>query len=206
MRPVQRTPFEEEILAVLTDAAPKKPPGHKPPPARVPGLTPAQADAALKRALKNQRRLLQLRKGQLQRWNAKDQKQFKTWFGVTDKASRQKISTRIDRELALNKSMTLGNFKRNVSTDPTLKAAYAYVYPNDKSHIIYIGDAFAKARAIGEDSQAGTLAHEMSHFNSVSGTKDYVYGAVKARLLATKKPARALMNADSFEYFIEGVK
>ena len=208
--PLQMQKFQEAMGStsgehrVLTDqaigtAAAK----HGAAKARVPGLTQKQADAALTRALKNQKRLLQLRKGQIQRWNAKDQKQFKTWFGATDKAAREKMITRIDKELALNKSMTLNNFQSAPTVDPN---TFAYVFPNDPSHIIHIDGAFAGAPAVGQDSQAGTLAHEMSHFTSISGTQDYVYGEAGAKKLALKDPTKAMQNADSFEYFIEGIK
>jgi peptidyl-Lys metalloendopeptidase len=36
--------------------------------------------------------------------------------------------------------------------------------------------AFWPAPANGTDSKAGTLIHEMSHFNVVAGTNDWVYG------------------------------
>ena len=76
----------------------------------------------------------------------------------------------------------------------------------------------------GEDSKAGALSHEMSHFIDIGqtregmanadalfaeptgGTEDYIYGAGPARNLATRDPDKALRNADNFEYYIEGAK
>lgn len=79
---------------------------------------------------------------------------------------------------------------------------YAYVYPT-KPYTIYLCKVFWQAPLTGTDSQAGTLIHEMSHFNVVAGTDDYVYGQAGARNLAITDPDKAVMNADNHEYFAE---
>ncbi len=79
---------------------------------------------------------------------------------------------------------------------------YAYVYPNDNSKI-YLGQEFGHAPVSGYDSTAGTLAHEISHFNDVGGTDDHVYGQVGAIRLADQSSDKALDNADNYQYFIE---
>jgi peptidyl-Lys metalloendopeptidase len=79
---------------------------------------------------------------------------------------------------------------------------YAYVYPT-QPYQIYVCNAFWSAPNTGTDSKAGTLIHEMSHFNAVAGTDDWAYGQSAARSLATSNPTRALDNADSHEYFAE---
>ena len=89
---------------------------------------------------------------------------------------------------------------------------FAYVYPNDPKHIVYLDSGFDEAPPLGEDSKAGTLAHEMSHFRSVAGTVDddghgvTTYGSAASRALAVKDPGAALNHADSYEYFVEGLK
>ncbi|PVF91263.1 zincin [Serendipita vermifera] len=47
------------------------------------------------------------------------------------------------------------------------------------------------------------IVHESSHFTANGGTQDYAYGQSAAKSLATSNPARAIMNADSHEYFAE---
>jgi peptidyl-Lys metalloendopeptidase len=79
---------------------------------------------------------------------------------------------------------------------------YAYVYPN-QPYNIYLCQAFWSAPLSGTDSKAGTLIHEMSHFNVVAGTDDVVYGQAGARNLADTDPDAAITNADSHEYFAE---
>ena len=79
---------------------------------------------------------------------------------------------------------------------------YAYVYPN-RPYEIWLCRVFWTAPLAGTDSQGGTLIHEMSHFDIVAGTDDYVYGQAGARNLAITNPDNAIMNADNHEYFAE---
>jgi len=79
---------------------------------------------------------------------------------------------------------------------------YAYVYPT-QPYKIYLCGAFWSAPLTGTDSRAGTLVHEMSHFNVVAGTDDWAYGQTAAKALAISDPVKAVDNADSHEYFAE---
>jgi peptidyl-Lys metalloendopeptidase len=79
---------------------------------------------------------------------------------------------------------------------------YAYVYPN-QPYKIYLCKVFWTAPLTGTDSKAGTLIHEMSHFDVVAGTDDFVYGQSAAKSLAISNPDNAVMNADNHEYFAE---
>jgi peptidyl-Lys metalloendopeptidase len=81
-------------------------------------------------------------------------------------------------------------------------SAYAYVYPT-QPYKIYVCNAFWSAPTTGTDSKAGTLVHEMSHFNVVASTDDWAYGQSACKSLATSNPSKALDNADSHEYFAE---
>jgi peptidyl-Lys metalloendopeptidase len=80
--------------------------------------------------------------------------------------------------------------------------AYAYVYSN-QPYTIYLCSVFWSAGATGTDSKAGTLVHEMSHFNVTAGTNDNAYGQAACKKLAAKSPRKAVDNADSHEYFAE---
>lgn len=81
-------------------------------------------------------------------------------------------------------------------------SAYAYVYPT-QPYKIYLCNAFWNAPMTGTDSKAGTLVHEMMHFNVIAGTDDWAYGQSAAKSLARSNPTRALDNSDSHEYFAE---
>ena len=67
------------------------------------------------------------------------------------------------------------------------KTYYAYVYPT-QPYVIYVCKAFWTAPMTGTDSKGGTLVHEMSHFNVVAGTDDWVYGQSGAASLAISDP------------------
>lgn len=137
----------------------------------------------------------------------------KEWFGRDDEKTSNVIKERIDKMLNLlndEKKMGYKNCRPpEVDKFPPdqLEHIQAYVYPTDKRHRIYLGPAFWTAPMTGPNSMAGTLAHEMSHFNDVGGTRDGfptpIYGQKNSRELAEKDPDKALMHADCFTYFLE---
>jgi peptidyl-Lys metalloendopeptidase len=95
---------------------------------------------------------------------------------------------------------------KNITIDCGCKKQYyAYVYPS-QPYKIYVCRAFWAAPGLGQDSKAGTLVHEMSHFNVVAGTDDHAYGHSACLSLASSDPAAAVDNADSHEYFAENTK
>lgn len=119
---------------------------------------------------------------------------YTTWFGAytstrwsTAKSHFTQISSKLSNEVA-----------DCTCTD----SAYAYVYPT-QPYKIYLCNAFWSAPNTGTDSRAGTLIHEMSHFNVVAATDDNAYGQTACKNLAKSSPTRALDNADSHEYFAE---
>lgn len=122
---------------------------------------------------------------------------YTTWFGAvtTDRWTQATTQFSAIREAFASQPVTL-DCKCNK------RGIYAYVYP-DKPYTIYLCGAFWAAPLTGTDSRAGTLIHEMSHFNAVAGTDDWVYGQAGARDLALTDPDKALNNADSHEYFAE---
>ena len=89
------------------------------------------------------------------------------------------------------------------STAASYGGTFAYVSPNDTEHRIFLGGDYHRALNTGTDSRVGVLIHEMSHFADVGGTLDHEYSQAKCIELARDEPAKALYNADSFEYFME---
>jgi len=82
---------------------------------------------------------------------------------------------------------------------------YAYVFPSDSTHTIYVCGVFWKVATATctIDSQPGTLVHEMTHFADVGKTQDHAYGTTACQNLATTSPAKAVNNADNYEYYAE---
>lgn len=81
----------------------------------------------------------------------------------------------------------------------------AFVYAGDVTHRIHLCTAFwgLPSTWSGYDTQPGTVCHEMSHFSSIEGTVDHVYGTTAALSLASSSPSLAIDNADNWEYFLE---
>ncbi|PFH48302.1 hypothetical protein AMATHDRAFT_5929 [Amanita thiersii Skay4041] len=121
---------------------------------------------------------------------------YTTWFGVLTTA-RHNIVREHFRRLNSNNFNAFKYF-----CDCTRPNVYAFVYPNQFGEI-HLCPVFWNAPLTGTDSKAGTIIHESSHFTANGGTQDYAYGQTNARSLARTNPDRAVMNADSHEYFAE---
>ncbi|MDQ2989725.1 MAG: M35 family metallo-endopeptidase [Pseudomonadota bacterium] len=118
------------------------------------------------------------------------------WFGANDAA---RVNTIKAHYVALKDAFA----NKPVTVDCGCKKTYyAYVYPT-QPYVIYVCKAFWTAPMTGTDSKGGTLVHEMSHFNVVASTDDWVYGQSGAASLAISDPSKAIDNADSHEYFGE---
>lgn len=168
-----------------------------------------QHEAEIKEVLADQRALLQKKRQELELWDKKAQEAFKTSFGTTSDDARKTIIGRIDKLLALNQKMTIDNFR---PADPHKPGRFAFVYPNDATHTVYLDEEFKTASRTGEDSKAGVITHEMSHFVDIGRTYDKfenynngyaVYGIADSHALAKTNPELALYHADSFEYYVE---
>lgn len=107
----------------------------------------------------------------------------------------------------------INNLSRKNFRYDTGDGGFAAVYPDDSSHIIYLGSEFWRAPLTGINSQAGTLIHEASHWEDVLGTDDHAYGNEgtagydwrtndSLRQLDTRT---ARDNADSLERIVEVV-
>ncbi len=121
---------------------------------------------------------------------------YTTWFGVFNSS---RYSTVRSHYTNIRSAMDTASVTFNCTcTD----SAYAYVYPT-QPYTIYLCNAFWSAPSTGTDSKAGTLVHEMSHFNIVASTDDWAYGQTAAKNLARTNTTKAVDNADSHEYFAE---
>jgi peptidyl-Lys metalloendopeptidase len=121
---------------------------------------------------------------------------YTKWFGAVDSS---RVATIKSHFVALKDAFAT----KPITVDCGCKKTYyAYVYPT-QPYTIYVCKAFWSAPMTGTDSKGGTLVHEMSHFNVVAGTDDWVYGQSGAASLALSNPSQAIDNADSHEYFGE---
>jgi peptidyl-Lys metalloendopeptidase len=156
----------------------------------------------VEKALNDQIVLLRNKRTELERWDRKTQIHFAKWFGTTSDSARQLILKRIAVLSLLNERYSVTNFRRAFPPKPGL---FAYVHPQDPTKV-FVDMAFVKAPPVGENSRAGTITHEMSHFILAGGTKDFAYGPSNCKALARTAAEKALFNADNFEYFVESVQ
>ncbi len=171
---------------------------------RCPSVDASKADEGIDKALVEQRAMLKEQQAALDRWNADDQARFKKWFGTTSAEARSRIQNRVSGMLAKNQQFSKSNFFPVPPPDDADSGLYAYVYP-DQEDRIFLGQKFCTSPVSGTDSKAGTLCHEMSHYESLGGTDDHVYGVKGAKGLAVQHPEKALDNADNFQYYCEGL-
>lgn len=121
---------------------------------------------------------------------------YTTWFGVFDTSRYNIVKNNFN---AISSAMDTAGINFDCKCKQNY---YAYVYPN-QPYNIYLCKVFWQAPLAGTDSKAGTLIHEMSHFDVVAATDDFVYGKTGAMNLAITNPNDAIRNADSHEYFAE---
>ncbi|HYO59201.1 M35 family metallo-endopeptidase [Archangium sp.] len=121
---------------------------------------------------------------------------YTTWFGAF---SSTNLTTARNHFTSIKNALANAAIVVDCSCNDSY---YAYVYPASP-YKIYVCNAFWSAPTTGTDSKAGTLVHEMSHFNVVAATDDHAYGQSAAKSLASSSPTQALDNADSHEYFAE---
>jgi peptidyl-Lys metalloendopeptidase len=121
---------------------------------------------------------------------------YKTWFGAYSGSRYRTVNSNFLKIKAALVGETI-TFHCDCN-DPY----FAYVYPT-QPYDIWLCNAFWPAPLTGTDSKAGTIVHEISHFNVVAGTDDHVYGQVNCQNLASNSPILAIENADSHEYFAE---
>ena len=153
----------------------------------------------IKNALKEQLIILETRKKELERWDKNAQDRFIKAFGFANEKAKQWILAGINKEISLNKSIPIENFKK---VDENV---YASVNATDLKHNINIGKKFLKAPVNGEESQVLTLCHEMSHFDDILGTEDLGGNSPRnfAISLARNGDERTMQSSYNFEmYFL----
>jgi len=128
--------------------------------------------------------------------NTSSTPRFTTWFGLY-------LPTNHDLVTEHFTAISGGQFSTFTFDCSCTKAnTFAFVNPDNYGYI-NLCPAFWDAPVTGTDSKGGTLVHECSHFTKNGATEDYAYGQSLCQKLAQTSPERAIMNADSHEYFAE---
>ncbi|PFH45487.1 hypothetical protein AMATHDRAFT_71656 [Amanita thiersii Skay4041] len=130
------------------------------------------------------------------RATSEDKERYTTWFGTYN----QSLHNLVLDNFAKISSNNFHQYTYNCSCN--MVGTYAYVYPTRFGEM-WLCPQFWKAPLMGTDSRAGTIVHEASHYDANGGTRDHAYGQSRAKNLAKTRPDRAVLNADSHEYFSE---
>ncbi len=127
-----------------------------------------------------------------------------TWFGSYSSGNYSTVSSRYGQiATAAGNSLTLdcsGSGQCSGVSASCLSGDIAFTCAGGASKTIWLCNGFWSLPATGEDSQAGSMVHELSHWY---GTSDHRYGCKNCQSLASSSPSQAITNADNTEYFAE---
>jgi peptidyl-Lys metalloendopeptidase len=122
---------------------------------------------------------------------------YKKWFGAYT-AARAATARDVYKKIVARMKAVV--FTYDLTGTGCRSGVFAYTFKCGTT--IWFCGAFWAAPATGTDSKAGTVVHEHSH--SDANTDDLAYGQAGAMALATSSPAKAIKNADNYEYFAGG--
>jgi peptidyl-Lys metalloendopeptidase len=119
---------------------------------------------------------------------------YRTWFGTQSTTNFNYVSS-----VFRNVHARLNGYAFNCwcNAPGCGSNTYGYVYATDSTYVVHLCSLFWSIP--GE--RVNTVVHEMSHFNSLGGTRDYAYGESACKSLAVSNPTNACHNADNICYF-----
>jgi len=120
---------------------------------------------------------------------------YTTWFGAQTPARLSAVTNKFAKIV----TAFSGSWIAYCDGPECTPNVYAYVFPSDARRNIYSCSLFYNNKNAIE--LVNTPVHEMSHFSTVAGTKDIVYGEAKCKSLASSNPDQAITNADNLGYF-----
>jgi len=139
---------------------------------------------------------------------------FETWFGKYSDSNAEIVRRNLKNVVKAIRSGRVTTICAEISPSACDVDMYAFVY-DDEPYRVHICPEFfslpnmARLRpgqlASNFGTRAGTIIHEISHFNSVANTDDNCYARDVCSQMAQDDPGAALQNADSYQYFAEDV-
>lgn len=124
---------------------------------------------------------------------------YREWFGTYVASRWDKVQRNINQIAAIaNRTKMTFDCGCAEGDDNTI----AYVYPS-LEYQVFVCPLFWQLGRSGVNSQAGTIIHEISHFQSVARTDDHAYGLTDSRNLARGNPNAAANNAENYQFYSE---
>jgi len=136
---------------------------------------------------------------------------YRTWFGRWDAVRAKFVRSTISALKNHIRTSKITYVCQRAGAGSCDGGTYAFVYPDDSS-TIYLCPPYFELPSLSDatflevfnsGTRAGTIIHEMSHYEDVGGTDDNCYNRDVCSDYARTSPNRAAHNADSFQYFSE---
>ena len=136
---------------------------------------------------------------------------YRTWFGRWDAVRAKFVRTTISALKNHIRTSKITYVCERQGAGSCDGSTYAFVYPNDSGTIYLCAPYFdlpslsdaTYLEVFNSGTRAGTIIHEMSHYDDVGGTADNCYNRDVCSDYARTNPNSATHNADSFQYFAE---
>ncbi|WP_373635462.1 M35 family metallo-endopeptidase [Yoonia sp. SS1-5] len=146
--------------------------------------------------------------------NLGDSPEYTRWFGAYSRPHAEKVRANFKSVLRAIRTGAVAIQCDALGDDGCGDDAYAWVYPGEP-YRLHICPAFfdlptmrdfqPAARASKNGTREGTVIHELSHFNRVARTDDHCYSRPDCERMAAENAAKAVDNADSYQYFAEDI-
>lgn len=127
-------------------------------------------------------------------------KQLK-WFGPLDSPAGARVQKVYESSTALASFTLVWCPVQNDLDFAWDVGDLAAVHPSEPG-AIFLTPKFFQLKTTGVDSQRGTLVHELTHVTGL-GLKPEIYGTTNAKALAKNDAARARLNSDNYQYYVE---
>jgi hypothetical protein len=139
---------------------------------------------------------------------------YTRWFGKFSPGSGETVRRNLKAVVSAIRSDKIEASCVNIGQGLCNDEAYAFVHPEDPFRVKLCPNFFEmqtmkqltdETVAEGYGTRAGTLVHELTHFITVASTDDICYSREDCTKMAVNVPSDALINADSYQYFVEDV-
>ncbi len=146
--------------------------------------------------------------------SVRDGPTYSRWFGKFSPAHGEEVRANFKSIVRGIRTGAVTPRCERVGFGACERETYAFVY-DDKPYIIHIcphyftlpkmSDLDPSQEDSNNGTRAGTIIHEISHFLAVAGTEDECYTRSVCSGMAGRSATRAVINADSYQYFAEDV-
>ncbi|KJZ20077.1 M35 family metallo-endopeptidase [Loktanella sp. S4079] len=143
-----------------------------------------------------------------------DTPEYERWFGEYSRGNAEEVRANLKAIVGAIRSGAVTASCNLPTQDGCDSGEYAWVYPHEP-YLLHLCPPFFDlphltalepgARHSDNGTQEGTIVHELSHFLRVAGTDDHCYSRGDCSQMAVRDVARAIDNADSYQYFTEDV-